>query len=348
MKTSFRTWLSIFTAVFIVVVLILSRHELVQAWDLMSQVNLWILALVIPLIVLNYFSNGEMIFSYLRRKGKIKEVSPLTLMRLSLEVNFVNHVLPSGGASGISYFTWRLRHFGVAAGRATMAQAVRFAAGFAAFTTLLLVAVISVTIDAGVNRVIILMSSMLVSTMLTVTVAGIYFMSDIRRVRRMGVWLTWTINLFVRKVTFGRRQHIVTEEKMTIFLEEMHDDFLDLKKDKRILLRPYIWALVFTASDIAIFFVTFWALGTIVNPAPILIAYGVAMVAGFAVVTPGGSGAYEALMVGILAIAGLNQGQAIAGVVLARVIILVTILGAGYVVYQRALAGHGGRDRPDF
>lgn len=344
---SFRTWLSIFTAVLIIILLILSRHELAVAWKLMKDVNLWILSLIIPLIALNYFATGEMIFSYLRQKGKISHLSPLTLMRMSVEVNFVNHVLPSGGASGVSYMTWRLGGYGIPAGRATMAQAVRFAAGFAAFSALLVLAVISVTIDAGVNRVIILLSSSLVTAMLAITVSGIYFLSDIRRVRKISKPVAATINAVVRKVTFGKKGNVLTEKKVLTFLEDMHDDFLELKRDKQILVKPFLWALVFTATDVAMYFVTFWALGTIVNPAPILIAYGAATIAGFAVVTPGGSGAYEAFMVGILSIAGLSQGKAIAGVVLTRVIILLTILVVGYLFYQNALAGKKKSERPD-
>ncbi len=344
---SFRTWLSIGTAVLIVVILVLSRHELVHAWHLMRNVNWWILSLFIPILLLNYFSTGEMIFSYLKRKGKLTNVSPFTLMRMSLEVNFVNHVLPSGGASGVSYLTWRLGNLGVAHGRATMAQAVRFVVGFAAFTALLVLAVVSVTIDSGVNRIIILLSSMLVTVMIGVTVGGAYLLSDLRRIRRISSGLARAINATVRRVTFGRRLQVVTEEQLTLFLEEMHNDYLELKHDKVLLVKPFLWAVVFTITDIAMFFVAFWALGTVVNPAPILIAYGVAMVAGFAVVTPGGSGAYEALMVGVLAIAGLSNADAIAGVVLARVIILLTILVVGYVFYQRALAGWSSSDRPN-
>ncbi len=347
MKMSFRTWLSIITAVLIIILLILSRHELAAAWELMSQVNLWILLLIFPLIALNYLSSGEMIFSYLREKGKIRHVSPLTLMRLTLEVNFVNHVLPSGGASGVSYMTWRLGGFGIPAGRATMAQAVRFAVGFAAFTAMLILAVLFVTIDTGVNRVIILLSSTLVTIMLGITVSGIYFLSDIRRVRKISKPVADITNKVVRKVTFGKYDSVLEEHQVLKFLEEMHQDYLELRKDKRLLRKPFLWALVFTATDVGMYFVAFWALGTIVNPAPILIAYGAATIAGFAVVTPGGSGAYEALMVMILSIAGLNQGEAIAGVVLARVIILLTIIGVGYIFYQRALGGRKKSDQPD-
>lgn len=348
MKISFRTWLSIGTAVLIVVILFFTRHELVTAWQLMNDVNIWILSLIIPLILLNYFAAGEMIFSYLRAKRAIAHISAFTLIRMSLEMNFVNHVLPSGGASGVSYLTWRLADYKVPAGRATMAQAVRFVVGFAAFSALLIVAVLFITIDEGVNRVLILLSSSLVTAMIAATVAGIYFLSDVRRVRKVSGPVTRFVNGFVRRITFGRYARVLIKQNVQHFLEEMHEDFLELKRDLRILTRPFMWALVFTATDVAMYFVTFWALGTVVNPAPILIAYGTATIAGFALMTPGGSGGYEALMVMVLVVAGLSQGTAIAGVVLTRVIILLLILIVGYFFYHNALVRHGKRDRPDF
>lgn len=347
LKLSFRTWLSIITLVFIVVLLFVARQELAEAWRLMTTVNLWILSLVVPLILLNFYSAGEMIFSYLRRKGRMNRVSIPEQIRMALEMNFVNHALPSGGVSGISYMTWRLGKHGVSASRATMAQAVRFVMGFAGFATLLTLAVLMVTVDGNINRWIILVSSTLVSLMVAAVVVGMFFLQDVRRVRKAGVWLTNSINRLVRTATFGKKRAVLKESKVVNFMEEMNEDYLELKRDKKLLKQPYIWALVFTITDVMVYFVAFWALGSLVNPAPILIAYGVATLAGFAVVTPGGSGAYEALMVGFLVIAGLTQSTAIAGVIVARMIVLVVTIAFGYVLYQDALIRYGKRARSD-
>lgn len=158
---SFRAWLSLATVILIAVILFASRHELLHAWKLLGQVNLWILALMIPVQILVYYAGGEMIFSYLRAKGQMKAVSKRDQVRIALEGNFVNHVLPSGGVSGVSYLTWRLSLYKIPAGRATMAQVVRHAAGFMAFAILLLIALLAVTIDGELNRWIILASATL-------------------------------------------------------------------------------------------------------------------------------------------------------------------------------------------
>jgi uncharacterized protein (TIRG00374 family) len=138
----------------------------------------------------------------------------------------------------------------------------------------------------------------------------------------------------------------MTHARVDVFFEEMHKDYLSLRGDKKILIKPFLWGLVFTAADVSLFLIAFWALGVPVNPAPVLIAYGVASLAGFFVVTPGGAGAYEAIMVAFLAVAGLSQGVVIAGVVLARVIILLGTIILGYVFYQMALIKYGKRNLP--
>lgn len=344
---SFRAWLSVVTLILIGVIIYFSRHELAHAWELLERVNIWILLLLIPGQLLVYYAGGEMIFSYLRAKKSIERVPPFELARMSLEMNFVNHVLPSGGVSGISYMTWRLGKFGVTPGRATMSQVVRFAAQFAAFIVLIALAVIVVTIDGSINRWIILVSSTLVSMMVGTIFGCVYLISSTSRIKRFGDYLARTVNRLVRRVTLGKRDRLLDSGRVESFFMEMHRDYLALKQEKQVLIKPFIWGLVFTLADVSLFMITFWALGVAVNPAPILIAYGVAAVAGFFVVTPGGAGAYEAIMVAFLAIAGVSGGIAIAGIVLTRVILLLGTIGFGYVFYQMALVKYGKRRADD-
>lgn len=338
---SFRAWLSIVTFVLIGVILYFSREELVRSFELLFQVNIWILLLLIPVQILVYYAAGEMVFSYLRGKGSIDNVKKPTLARISLEMNFVNHVLPSGGVSGVSYMTWRLKKLGISSSRATIAQVVRFAVGFVAYIVLLLVAVLMVTVDGGINRWIILVSSTLVGVMISGILAAIYLFSSIRRMNKFAAWLTKFTNKLVKRVTFGKKTNVLSGEEVNTFFEEMHHDYAALKREKHILIKPFWWGIVFTIADVSLFLITFWALGNPVNPAPVLIAYGIAAMAGFFVITPGGAGAYEAIMVTFLAIAGLSQGTAIAGIVLTRIILLIGTIALGYVFYQLALIKYG-------
>lgn len=344
-KISIKTWISVITFALIGLILFFSRKEIIHAWHLIGGIQWWILLLIIPIILLGYLAAGEMIFSYLRQKKLIKHVNLWTQMRISLELNFVNHILPSGGLSGVSYVNWRLGKLGISAGKATMAQIVRYVSGFASLVVLLAAAVLLVTIDGTVNRWIILMSAVLVSLMVLVTVVGVFLMNSMTRMQKFARIVSKLVNGIVRRITFGRVKSVLTAVRVQSFLSDMHDDYLGLMKEKRVLWQPFLWGIFFTVTEIAIFWVVFWALGSPINPAPILIGYGLASIAGFIVVTPGGAGAYEAVMIITLGIAGVSQSEAIAGIVLARVLILLVTILAGYVLYQQVVMRYG--KRPD-
>lgn len=318
-----------------------ARGSLEHAWQLLGHVNVPILLAVVPIVMISYFASGEMIFSYLRQKKLISHLNPFRLMRVSLELNFVNHVLPSGGASGVAYLNWRMGKFGVPVARATMAQAVRYVAGFMAATVMLGVALVVVTADGTVNRLIILMSALLVILMLGATFALYFLVSSRRRAERIASWVTRAANATVRQVTLGRKSAVLNYNRVNAYFEELHDDYIELSHDRKLLFQPFLWGILYVLMDIAMFWVTFVALGTYVNPATILIAYHLASLMGFIVVTPGGVGAYEAVMVMIIVWSGIGNGDAIAGVVLARVIILLVTIIFGYMFYQEALIRYG-------
>lgn len=338
---SIRAWISLVTLVFLILIIYLARHEIVAAWGLLGRVNLWILALLIPAQIAAYFFAAEMTFSYLRQKKAIDTVSKKEEARMALEINFVNHILPSAGVSGISYMNWRLGKHGVSPGRATLAQLVRFVAGFAAFIVLLIISLLVITIDGNINRWMIYVSSLLIFFMISGTVALIYLVSSPSRSKRFARFIARICNNLLNAVRIPKNKFSVDETKIAKFFEEMHVDYLDLLKERKILIQPFIYGILFTICDALFFMISFWALGENVNPAPILIAYGLASMAGFIVITPGGAGAYEAIMAGFLAVAGVAADVAIAGILLTRVIIMLTTILLGYVLYQHAIVAYG-------
>jgi uncharacterized protein (TIRG00374 family) len=182
--------------------------------------------------------------------------------------------------------------------------------------------------------------------MIFAILAGVFLLSSARRVLVFAGWLSKTVNRLVKKLSFGRAKSVLKREDVEAFFTELERDFDALKRDKKVLVRPILWGVVYTLADVSLFMITFWALGEPVNPAPILIAYGVATSAAFFVITPGGAGAYEALMVTFLAIAGISQGAAIAGIVLTRVFVLLGTIGLGYLFYQHAIIKYGKHKNP--
>lgn len=341
LRLSLRGWLTVITTVLLAAVIFFAWPEIVKAWGLLGTMNLWILALLIPVQLFSYFATGGMIFSYLRSKGDLKDMSRWRMTRTALELNFVNHILPSGGAAGFSYLSWILSHHGVTVGRSTMAQIIRFALTFVSFVLLLVVAVFILILDHRIERFILFICLGLVILCVAATICAILIIGSKRRLEKFSAWLTKTINRIVKKFTRGRKQNAVKEAAFEKFFSELHEDFLAIKKDRRILTKPFIWAIFGNLSDVALIWIAFWSLGTMVNPALLFVAFGVSSIASVVSVTPGGAGVYETIMITFLASASVSATVAIAGTLIARVTLVLGTILFGYIFYQLTVMKYG-------
>lgn len=343
MKLSFRGWLTIITLVLLTIVIIAAWPQIMKAWAIMGQVDLWILLLLIPVQFVSYYATGGMIFSYLHAKGDLKEQSHWFTTRLALELNFVNHILPSGGAAGFSYLAWILSKFKVSPSRSTMAQIIRFVLTFISFVVLLLVAIVVLSFTGHLDRAIIFVAIGLAVAAIGGTFILVWLIKSNVRLERFSKWLTKSINRFVRWVTRGKKRVVVHEKTFLDFFKGLHDDFLAIRRERKILIVPFLWAIIANILDVALLWISFWALGYAVDPALLFVAFGAASIAGAASVTPGGAGVYEAVMIAFLATSGIPPEVAIAGTLLARVTLLAGTICFGYVFYQLRIMKYGNR-----
>jgi len=340
-KLTFRGWITLITLILLGVVVFFAWPEIRKAWNLLGDLNLWILALLIPVQFFSYYATGGMIFSYLRSKGDLQSISHWRMARIALELNFVNHILPSGGAAGFSYLGWVLSRHGVKAGRATMAQIVRFTLTFASFVLLLLIAVMLLIIDHQIDRVTILMCVLLVFAAVGATIGIIYIIGSQRRLEKFSVWLTRLVNKIVAKFTRGRKKNVLKASVIADFFTDLHQDYIAIRRDKRILIRPFVWAILANAADVALLWIAFWAFGYPLNPAILFIAFGISSIASVVSVTPGGAGVYEAIMIAFLASSGVPPDVAIAGTLIARVTLVLGTVLFGYMFYQLTVMKYG-------
>ena len=345
MKLSFRGWMTIITIVLLAIVIIAAWPEIIEAWRHLSQVDLRILALLIPVQLLSYYATGSMIFSYLRSKGNLEDMSRWSMARLALELNFVNHILPSGGAAGFSYLAWVLKKHKVSVSRSTMAQIIRFVLTFASFISLLVVAIIILTFRHKIEPITIIVGVVLVVAAIGGTWAGVWLIKSNARLRRFSAWLSKISSRFIRWITRGRKRKIVKEETLLEFFDGLHDDYLAIRRERKILIKPFVWATIANLLDVALLWISFWSLGFPLDPALLFIAFGVASIVGALSVTPGGAGVYEAVMVAFLAASGVTPEVAIAGTLLARVTLLAGTILFGYAFYQLTILKYG--KRPD-
>lgn len=335
---SIRSWLSVGTLVLVLIIVLASWSELEKAWLLTQTMNLWWLLLLVPLQCISYYAGGAAAFSYLAEKGN-HSIDRLAMMRLALELNFVNHILPSGGVSGVSYMSWVLGKRGVPSGQAAMAQVVRVVATFAAFVALLGLGFFALVLDGSVSRIAIAATAGLITLVGLVIGLVAFALSSKRR-------MTWAATQLARGLNgLGRglrmKQPLVSSVRLERIFDDIHSDYLQLRREPRLLIKPFLWGLLFVISDAMMIYVAFLALGLTINVVALIVAFGVANALAILTVTPGGAGGYELGMISYLTTTGLSQSSVVAAVLVARAALIVGTIATGYVFYQLTIQKYG-------
>ncbi len=127
----------------------------------LGKVNLFWLLLILPLEFINYDVYTRLYKKLFSILGK--EIGYGPLFKLQLELNFINHILPSGGVSGISYFGVRMRALGVSGTQATLAQVIKFFLLFVSFQPILILGLVLLAARGHVNNFIILIASSIIT-----------------------------------------------------------------------------------------------------------------------------------------------------------------------------------------
>lgn len=342
----FRSWLNVITIVLLALAIYFGWGQISQAWGLMGRVDLRIFALMVPIQFFSYYAVGEVMFSYLRSKGELGKMSRWGMTRIALELNFVNHIIPVPSIAGFSYLGMVLQPHEVSAGRATMAQLIRYVMMFVSFIFMILISVIILAFDQGVSRTIIVISAAFIVAAIISMALLIYIIGNRKRVLQIAGWLTRTTNKIMNKLTHGKKPQTLELQNVKKFFIELHQDYVEIRSDQKILIRPFIWALVNNLLDVGLISIAFMALGSFVNPAALIVACGISSFAAIFAATPGGSGVYEAIMIAFLASVGVSPEVAIAGTLLARATLMAGTIIFGYLFYQLTINEYGKIDKP--
>lgn len=340
-KMGFKNWLTIITFVLLMITIYFAWPEIKEAWGLMGHVNIWIFLLLIPVQILSYYAVGGLIFSYLEAKNKIPGLNHWVLTRISLELNFVNHIIPSGGVVGFTYLSWILKDYGVSAGRSTMSQIVRFLLTFVAFVVLMLMSLVWMIFDHQVSRAIVIMCAVITFGTIMAFISFMSIMRSEKSLNRFSAWVTKAGNAIVKFFTFGRKRGAVKRASIDHFFADIHNDYINVMRDKKILWKPFGWAIASQIFDVLLYVVAFWSLGYFVNPAVLLLGMGLSSLGAFISIIPAGAGVSEAIMVGFLASTGVPLDVALAGTLLARVTLVTGTIVFGYFFYQATVSKHG-------
>lgn len=340
-KPSFlrRNWKLIITLVTLLALLGLVyaiRDQLVETIANLRHVNLWILLLIIPVEAVNYHAQTRLyqgLFNIVGNKLTYK-----FLFQASLELNFVNHVFPSGGVSGISYFGLRLKDGQkITASKATLVQLMKLVLTIVSFEGILFLGLIILASTGRVSNLMIMVAASLMTILIIATLLFIYIIGSKSRINAFFITLTKLINWLLKLVRPGYHPETINVERARVAFDDMHANYQLFWKHRRELRSPMFYAILMNVTELMALYVVYAAFGEYINVGAVILAYGVANFAGLVSVLPGGVGIYEFLMTSVLAAGGVPPRISLPVTVMYRVINTAIQVPPGYYLYHRAL-----------
>jgi uncharacterized protein (TIRG00374 family) len=338
-KTSFfkQNWkmiVNVLTVTALVVLVYAIRHQIIDTFNNLAKVNVLVLLLMIPLQVLNYHAQTNVYQALFKLVG-----NPLKykfVLGVALELNFVNHVFPSGGVSGISYFGLRMKNGDITGGKATIVQLLKLFLLFISFEFLLIAGLVIMAMNGRANNLVILASGSISTLLVVGTLAAILIIGSERRIHATMAAITVGLNRFLH-VFRPNTPETISMARIEGIAIELHNNYKIIEANFRELKRPFFWSFVANITEVLSVYIVYIAFGTWVNLGAIILAYAVANFAGLVSVLPGGVGIYEALMTGVLAAAGIPPALSLPVTVMFRVLSTLIQLPPGYILYHRSL-----------
>jgi uncharacterized protein (TIRG00374 family) len=333
-NSKFRQYLTLLTIIALAILIYGLRHQIAEVINNLGKIHVWALLLIVPIEALNYDAYARLYKRLFRILGN--EVKYWPLFRITLELNFVNHILPSGGVSGISYFGIRMKSEDVSTTKSTFVQAMKFMLLYISFLPILVIGLLLLAVRGHTNNLILVLSSSIITAVIIGTLVGMYIIESRSRISSFLTWFTKAINWLVHLVRPKYPETIKIERAQEAF-NELHENYKVIKRNWRQLQAPLFFTTVANLTEVAAVYVVYIAFGQFVNVGAVILAYAVANFAGLISVLPAGVGIFEGLMTAILTATGIPAALSIPVTIMYRVCSMFVQLVPGYFFYQRAL-----------
>lgn len=336
-KRRWKLLLNIATIVALLILVYAIRHQIGSTIDNLGHVNAWALLLLIPIEAVDYHAQVKMYQGLFGIVGN--EFSYSYLYKASLELNFVNHVFPSGGVTGISYFGVRISEENdISGGKATLVQVMKLALTFISFELLLIIGLFCLAVVGRVSELTILVTGALSTILLVCTALFVYIVGSKERINNFFVNLTHFINNTIHLVLRKSPETINIKRAVKAF-NDFHEGYQEITRNLKKMQSPFWYAFLANLAEVLAIYAVFLAFGKVINIGAVILAYGVANFAGLVSILPGGIGIYEALMVAVLATAGVPARLSLPVIIMYRVVNTLLQLPPGYYLYHKALNG---------
>lgn len=331
--TRLNIFLAILGAVLLAILLWSNRSTLVETWRLLTTLRWEILALIPLWQVASYFSLGhyyKSFFASFNYKCGFKR-----LFELVFALNFVNLVLPSGGLSGATYFSYALRGI-VPVSTATLGQLARYVLGYLTYFVVVIVAAVFLIVGNDFNT----FTLLLIGGLIILSVVGIYLFRSVMRSRQsLNKFIRWIVNFLDKVSNWLRRSKkpLIDSDWLAKTLRDFHKGYDKVIKNRKHLYKPFGYMMISTFFENMIVYTAFLAVGEAINPGIVLLGFAIANAVGVLSVIPGDVGVHELAIITVVSLAGVPAAVAISATLIYRVFNKMIFLPIGFFFYTKLL-----------
>ena len=335
---SVRSVLMLLTVILVGWVVYQNWPDIVETLRHIREANGFVLMLLIPEQLFMYFACGQIFFSYLRHKKNVQKFENSEILRISTELNFVNHAIPAGGVGGLAFLTYRLKPYGVTAGQASFLYLFRYAV-----TTVINYAQALVAIGVLLALKLIPKDAMWVIPVSLLMNMGVFFFlwfvifvaSSSKRIEKFSKFVSKVVNGAMRVLTFGHKREMIRETKISDYFQDIHQSVVIAKENKRYLRQPLMWGLIYSICEVGTYYIVALSLGRWELLPFIMVGEAIGSV--FDGIVP--YGLYELGMAGVMIALGVDFPTATIVTVMTRVITLLFTIASGSYPYYEAIRG---------
>lgn len=326
-----RQLLAIVGLLGLALVLFENRNSLGTFFPLLTKLRWYVLASVVIVQLGSYWLNGLYYRSILRIFNY--DVHTTRLFAGALATNFVNYLVPSAGLAGAGYLSQVLAP-AVPRGVSVLVQLMRYA--FSALAVLLMMPVGFLLVDAesGSGGHLMLEVTLLSAIAITALAVGLVVLVHHEHV--------------VRQISHALARHLrrlfrsFNEDKLFNFIDQFYVGYHAMTTNKRRMLQPFGWSILYIVVEIATFYMAFLAFGKVIGPGIVVMAYlfaNIVSIFGGVIIS---TGVFELGMAGTLIALGIELPLAVAVTTVYRIMNLLIGLPPGYIFYRHFLPATGG------
>jgi len=307
------------------IVLIFNAHQFSNFIHLIKSLRWYIVVLIVVVQLISYYLNALYYRSILRIFDH--NIKLMRLFEGALSTNFVNYVTPTVGLAGAGFLSQVLSPE-VPRGEGVLSQLVRYA--FSSLAVLLMMPIGFGLILLGnhssqsVIKISVIASLVIIG--LAMALIGLIHQELVLR-RLAGRIEIKLLKIFTK----------LKKKSLGNFVDEFYIGYRLVVHQKRRMLAPFGWSIIYIIVEILTLYMSFLAFGKAVNPGIAVMGYVLANIASVFGGTFFSTGVFELGMLGTFVALGVPFALALSVIVVYRVLNLLIGLPPGFYYYRKYL-----------